>query len=52
MTMECKLPTAVAVGTANFTEPLTALQVVDGIQRYLETHGLASAGELVGTVRL
>ena len=44
--------TAVAVGTANFTEPLTALQVVDGIQRYLETHGLDSAGALVGTVRL
>ena len=44
--------TAVAVGTANFTEPLTALHVVEGIGRYLEAHALASVGALVGTVRL
>jgi len=44
--------TAVAVGTANFTEPLTALQVVEGIRHHLEAHGLASIGSLVRTVRL
>ncbi len=43
---------AVAVGTANFTEPHTALHVVHGIGRYLETHHLASASDLIGTVRL
>jgi dihydroorotate dehydrogenase (NAD+) catalytic subunit len=44
--------TAVAVGTANFTEPQTALRVVEGIERYLQSHHLASPGALTGTVRL
>ncbi len=44
--------TAVAVGTANFTEPQTAIRVIHGLQRYLESHHLASAGALTGTVRL
>ena len=34
--------TAVAVGTANFTDPSTALAVVSGIESYLERHGVAS----------
>jgi dihydroorotate dehydrogenase (NAD+) catalytic subunit len=41
---------AVAVGTANFTDPLTALTVADGIARYLETHGLRTPRDLVGTL--
>lgn len=44
--------TAVAVGTANFVEPTTAVQVVDGIRSYLARHGLASVSDLRGTVRL
>ena len=40
--------TAVAVGTATFIEPTTALRVVDEIQAYLEQHGLASVSDLVG----
>lgn len=43
---------AVAIGTANFTEPLTALKVVSGLATYLERHRLASAQELVGSLRL
>jgi len=43
--------TAVAVGTANFTDPLTALQVVRGIEDYLRRHSLASVQELVGALR-
>ncbi len=42
---------AVAVGTANFTDPGTVVRVIDGIEAYLQRHGLASVGELVGTVR-
>lgn len=42
---------AVAVGTANFTHPLTALEVVEGIEAYLERHGLKSVRELVGSLR-
>ncbi len=43
---------AVAVGTANFTDPGTALRVVDGIEAYLERHGMRSAAELTGSVRV
>ncbi len=43
---------AVAVGTANFTDPATALLVVDGIRGYLERHRLSSVSELVGTVKV
>lgn len=41
---------AVAVGTANFTDPGTALRVVDGLADFCRSHGLARVGELVGTV--
>lgn len=42
---------AVAVGTANFTDPGTALRVVDGIASFCQSHGLARAAELVGTIQ-
>ncbi len=41
---------AVAVGTASFTHPNTALDVTDGIAAYLEAHGFSSVGELVGSM--
>jgi len=41
---------AVAAGTANFTDPSTALRVVRGIEDYLVRHGMKSIGELTGTV--
>ena len=43
--------TAVAVGTANFVEPATAMQVIDGIRAYLVRHGLPSVEALRGTIR-
>lgn len=43
---------AVAVGTANFTDPLTSLRVIDGIEQYLVEHGVARVQDLVGTVRV
>ena len=42
--------TAVAVGTANFIDPSTALRVVDGIEGYLRRKGLRAVGELTGSV--
>lgn len=42
---------AVAVGTANFYEPQTALQVVAGIADFLKRKGLQDVRELVGTVK-
>ncbi|MBT4265647.1 MAG: dihydroorotate dehydrogenase [Deltaproteobacteria bacterium] len=41
---------AVAVGTANFTDPSTAIRVIEGIEAYLIRHGIASVDDLRGTV--
>jgi len=43
---------AVAVGTANFSDPTTPLRVIDGIREYLSKHGFDSVGKLVGTLRV
>lgn len=43
---------AVAVGTATFTNPTTVLNVIEGIEAYMERHGIADVRELIGTVRL
>ncbi|MBM4147498.1 MAG: dihydroorotate dehydrogenase [Lentisphaerae bacterium] len=43
---------AVAVGTANFTDPGTAATVVAGIADYLVSHGMKSVRELTGSLRL
>jgi dihydroorotate dehydrogenase (NAD+) catalytic subunit len=43
---------AVAVGTANFINPRTPLEVADGIAAYMERHGVARVSELVGAVKV
>ena len=43
---------AVAVGTANFTDPGTVPRVVAGIRDYLVRHRLGSVSDLVGTVKV
>ena len=42
---------AVAVGTANFSEPLSTLNVIEGIEAYLVRHRLPSVRVLVGTLK-
>lgn len=42
---------AVAVGTANFTDPSTSIRVIEGIEAYLIRHNISSIGELSGTVQ-
>lgn len=42
--------TAVASGTANFTNPRAALDIVDGITDYCERHGVARAADLIGAL--
>ncbi len=42
--------TAVAVGTANFTEPTASVDVITGLQQYLVEHGIADVRELIGAV--
>lgn len=41
---------AVAVGTANFADPRTALRVLHGLKRYLTRHRLGSLDELRGAI--
>lgn len=41
--------TAVAVGTANFTDPSTAPRVIDGIAAYIERHQLSGVDALIGS---
>ncbi len=41
---------AVAVGTANFTDPSTVIRVIEGIEAYLVRHHIPTIRELSGTV--
>ena len=43
--------TAVAVGTANFYEPQTALQLILGIQEFMQRHHIHDLREIVGSVQ-
>ena len=43
--------TAVAVGTANFTNPTATVDVIDGIIDYCEAQGVEDVTELVGALR-
>jgi dihydroorotate dehydrogenase (NAD+) catalytic subunit len=43
---------AVAVGTANFTDPATPVKVIEGIETYLVKHGMAGVNELTGSLEL
>ena len=40
--------TAIAVGTANFVNPRATMDVLDGIEQYMQDEGVKDVGELVG----
>jgi len=42
---------AVAVGTANFNDPMTTIKVIDGIKDYMIKNNIKDINELVGCVR-
>ena len=42
---------AVAVGTACFTDPRAPMQVLDGMKQWAETHGVTEISSLTGTVQ-
>ena len=44
--------TAVAVGTANFYEPQTALQVIAGIREFMQRKKIAAVAEIRGSVQV
>ena len=41
----------VAVGTANFHDPLTTIKVVDGIEKYMTDRNITDIHELIGCVK-
>ncbi len=41
---------AVSVGTANFHNPMATVEIVQGIQSYMERNGIADINELIGAV--
>ena len=41
---------AVAVGTANFHDPMVTLKVIDGIKEYMERFHVGTVKELIGAV--
>lgn len=43
--------TAIAVGTANFTNPRVTMEIVDGIYDYMERYQVRDIRELIGAVR-
>ncbi len=43
--------TAVAVGTANFRNPYATVEIVEGIENYMERYGVKDIRELIGAVR-
>jgi dihydroorotate dehydrogenase (NAD+) catalytic subunit len=43
--------TAVAVGTANFYEPQTPLQVIAGLREFMQKHGVKDVREITGSVQ-
>ena len=42
---------AVQVGTANFRNPMTTLEVIEGIEEYMRSQGVKDIRELIGAVR-
>lgn len=43
---------AVEIGTANFVDPSVCEKVIKGLDDYLERHGFANVGELVGALEI
>ena len=43
--------TAVSIGTANFANPYTTVEVIDGSEAYMRRHGVEDINELIGLVK-
>jgi len=44
--------TAIQIGTANFIDPTVCVKVVDGIENYLDRHGISSVKEIIGALEI
>lgn len=43
---------AIQVGTANFIDPVITVKIIDGIEDYMNRHGVASISDLVGSLKV
>ena len=43
--------TAVEIGTANFIDPTTTIRVIDGMNEWLDSHGVKDVHEIIGCLR-
>ena len=43
--------TAVSVGTANFYNPYATVEIVEGIEAYMDRKGIKEISEIIGAVR-
>lgn len=43
--------TAVQVGTANFVDPMACINIIDGLNQYLDRHNFKYARELIGALK-
>ena len=43
--------TAIEIGTANFLDPAVSIKVRDGIDAWLEWHGISDVNEIIGTMK-
>ncbi|WP_024834702.1 dihydroorotate dehydrogenase [Ruminiclostridium josui] len=43
---------AIMVGTANFVNPIIPVEIVNGIEKYLESHGHTNLNEIIGKLEL
>ena len=43
--------TAVEIGTANFIDPTTTIRVIDGMNEWLDNHGVKDVHEIIGCLK-
>ncbi len=43
--------TAIEIGTANFIDPTTTIRVIDGMNEWLDSHGVKDVHEIIGCLK-
>ena len=43
--------TAIEIGTANFIDPTTTIRVIDGMNEWLDNHGVKDVHEIIGCLK-
>jgi dihydroorotate dehydrogenase (NAD+) catalytic subunit len=43
---------AIQIGTANYIDPAVSIKILDGIEEYMVRHGVKSATELIGAIKI